>query len=543
MRPTFKKSLALLGGTVGLLLLLVGWRVGSVAYLALGIASLVALSILVNLVVYRHVVGLLDRIAQLDKRVGATVSMAQQSARANKRQVEVSGKLEASQHRVQHDLAAFSSRLDDMAKRLDASEAALRVAARQSGDAIDITLRVFQEAGVRHEEISRRTTQLAGRMDDLYSGFNNSLEAMPNQVGAVVSSAMGGLTPFVEVTGKQLRQLIRTQQAQQDGLAPFVEVTGKQLRQLIRTQQAQQEGFAPFVEVTGKQLRQLIRTLQAHQDGLVPFVDLTGKQLSQLIRDVDSVGSSLGPLGEASELHLRRITEEITSGKSAVAEFLRNDKKLKNLTKRAMYETVQEVEALSQLEQLFTGALPRPLLGGFAMTPTAMLALFGEIQKNKPALVVELGSGTSTLWIAQALKLNGVGRLVSIEHLEEFHAKTLAALRNSGLEEWVDLRLAPLEEVDINGETFNWYASSSIQGLKNIDIFIVDGPPGFTGPLARYPALPLLVGSLAERSLVIVDDADREDELATVKRWKEEIEGLGESRAVSPRTQILPYQS
>ena len=518
MRPTFKKSLALLGGTVGLLLLLVGWRVGSVAYLALGIASLVALSILVNLVVYRHVVGLLDRIAQLDKRVGATVSMAQQSARANKRQVEVSGKLEASQHRVQHDLAAFSSRLDDMAKRLDASEAALRVAARQSGDAIDITLRVFQEAGVRHEEISRRTTQLAGRMDDLYSGFNNSLEAMPNQVGAVVSSAMGELSPFVEVTGKQLRQL-------------------------IRTQQAQQEGFAPFVEVTGKQLRQLIRTLQAHQDGLVPFVDLTGKQLSQLIRDVDSVGSSLGPLGEASELHLRRITEEITSGKSAVAEFLRNDKKLKNLTKRAMYETVQEVEALSQLEQLFTGALPRPLLGGFAMTPTAMLALFGEIQKNKPVLVVELGSGTSTLWIAQALKLNGVGRLVSIEHLEEFHAKTLAALRNSGLEEWVDLRLAPLEEVDINGETFNWYASSSIQGLKNIDIFIVDGPPGFTGPLARYPALPLLVGSLAERSLVIVDDADREDELATVKRWKEEIEGLGESRAVSPRTQILPYQS
>ena len=249
MRLTLKKSMAFLIGIGALLLLLVGWRLGSPVYLALGVATLVVLSIFANVVVYRHVVHLLDRIAHLDQRVGASVSMAQQSAGADKRQAKVSEELVASQHRFQHDLTGFSSRLDGMAKRLDASEGALRVAARQSGDAIDVTLRVFQEMAARHEEISRHGADLAGRMGALDAGLQ-SLLAMPDQINlateGVVSSAM-------DEPNRKLHQLLGQVESTRSELAPFVDLAGKQLRQLIRTQQSQQDGLAPFVDATGRQ--------------------------------------------------------------------------------------------------------------------------------------------------------------------------------------------------------------------------------------------------------------------------------------------------
>lgn len=514
LRLTFNKSVALLIGVGAALLLLAGWRLESPQYLAFGIATLVVLFIFGSLIVYRHVVRLLGRIDQLDQRFGVSISMAQRSARADKIQARASGELAASQHRFQTDLTGFSSKLDAMAKRLQASEEALRVAARQSGDAIDMTLRVFRELELRQEEINRDAAKLAGQMHAFEMRLKTSLETMS---GKVVHATRSAVSSAMDEPSRQLHRVLG-----------HVESTHSEL--------------APFIDVTGKQIRQLIRNLQSHQDGLAPFTDVAGKQLRQLIRDVASVKSVLGPVAEASEKQIPRILKEITTGKSAVAEFLQNNRKLKDLTKRAMYETVQEVEALSQLEKLFTGALPRPLLGGFAMTPTAMLALVGEILRSKPALVVEFGSGTSTVWLAQAFALNGEGRLVSIEHLQEFYDKTLAALQVAGLGEWVDLRLAPLEEIEVNGEIFNWYASSAVQGLREVDIFIVDGPPGFTGRLARYPAVPLLEDSLADRSLVVVDDADREDELATIERWRKEIGSLGESRALSPRTQVIPYQ-
>jgi hypothetical protein len=37
--------------------------------------------------------------------------------------------------------------------------------------------------------------------------------------------------------------------------------------------------------------------------------------------------------------------------------------------------------------------------------------------------------------------------------------------------------------------------------------------------MARFPALPMLWGRRSERAVIILDDADREDELAVVKEW------------------------
>jgi predicted O-methyltransferase YrrM len=60
----------------------------------------------------------------------------------------------------------------------------------------------------------------------------------------------------------------------------------------------------------------------------------------------------------------------------------------------------------------------------------------------KPNLVVETGSflGVSTLWIAEGLKRNGFGKVVSCEFDPVVYAKAQENVANSGLAEWIDLR-------------------------------------------------------------------------------------------------------
>ncbi|MGI9528709.1 MAG: hypothetical protein ACR2NG_03285 [Acidimicrobiia bacterium] len=55
---------------------------------------------------------------------------------------------------------------------------------------------------------------------------------------------------------------------------------------------------------------------------------------------------------------------------------------------------------------------------------------------------------------------------------------------------------------------------------------IVDGPPGTTGPLARYPAVPILFDRLSPSALIFLDDAYREDEQESVRRWLDETGGI-----------------
>lgn len=51
-------------------------------------------------------------------------------------------------------------------------------------------------------------------------------------------------------------------------------------------------------------------------------------------------------------------------------------------------------------------------------------------------------------------------------------------------------------------------------------MLIVDGPPASTAALARFPALPRLMPRMADRFVVFVDDANRDDEIKMVKNWK-----------------------
>jgi hypothetical protein len=102
------------------------------------------------------------------------------------------------------------------------------------------------------------------------------------------------------------------------------------------------------------------------------------------------------------------------------------------------------------------------------------------------------------------------------------------------LTKYVEVVHAPLVDVDVAGETFRWYDLSKVEGLTDLDIVFVDGPPGTTGPLARYPALPLLRDRCAPGARFILDDAARPDERAIVQRWVREHGAVAGDRTPGP---------
>jgi len=71
----------------------------------------------------------------------------------------------------------------------------------------------------------------------------------------------------------------------------------------------------------------------------------------------------------------------------------------------------------------------------------------------KPELVVETGtfSGLSTLRIAEGLKMNGVGRVITCEYDAKVFAAAKQRFRSSGLEPWIDARNESSLEIKVDG--------------------------------------------------------------------------------------------
>lgn len=185
-----------------------------------------------------------------------------------------------------------------------------------------------------------------------------------------------------------------------------------------------------------------------------------------------------------------------------------------------------QLESLSWLQRRLAIKGQLPPLRGWATSPDVLLRLHAHIMAIRPKMIVEFGSGASTLVIADALRQNGTGKLISIEHSDHYGAQTLATLQAEQLEGWVDLRIGELEAWE--GEHLNpedaekpscWYSVSLLKGLEQVDLLWVDGPPGATCLFSRYPALPALADKLSLNAEVWMDDTIRQEEKDICERW------------------------
>jgi predicted O-methyltransferase YrrM len=83
----------------------------------------------------------------------------------------------------------------------------------------------------------------------------------------------------------------------------------------------------------------------------------------------------------------------------------------------------------------------------------------------KPKLIVETGAflGVSTIALAEGLRDNGRGRLVSCEYDPVVFNKAQERIAGSGVADWIDLRCASSLEMEVEGTIDLLYADSDME--------------------------------------------------------------------------------
>ncbi len=130
------------------------------------------------------------------------------------------------------------------------------------------------------------------------------------------------------------------------------------------------------------------------------------------------------------------------------------------------------------------------------------------ITTAKPALVVETGSflGVSTLWIAEGLKQNGFGRIISCEFDPLVFAQAKEKIAASGLAEWIELRNESSLEMKIPG---------------TIDLFFSDSDMP-----VREQEVKRFLPQINPQGLILMHDASSHLKIVRDAAFKMEAEGL-----------------
>jgi predicted O-methyltransferase YrrM len=210
-------------------------------------------------------------------------------------------------------------------------------------------------------------------------------------------------------------------------------------------------------------------------------------------------------------------------------------RRIESLLATELKQTFRQVEAIQNLSAMLPTSDVLPATRGWAASPDLLLVLVDQVIAQRPSLVVECGSGASTLWLALALRRFGIdGRIVALDHDPVFVGETRHFLARHGVSDLAEVRDAPLEDFSLADGTYSWYARRAWADLTEIDLLFVDGPPAATGAKARYPALPLLREALSPAATVVLDDLVVPDMRETLRLWLDAYPEFG--------SEILPLE-
>ena len=179
----------------------------------------------------------------------------------------------------------------------------------------------------------------------------------------------------------------------------------------------------------------------------------------------------------------------------------------------------KQLEAYVDLRGLIQPRAPMPALRGWAASPDVMRLLAETLWLEHPKLIVECGSGSSSVWLGYFAQHNGSARVVALEHDERYLEISRDLVRAHGLADVVEIRHAPLIPWEGEGATYLWYDTEAIEDLTDTGLLFVDGPPRQAGPHARFPAMPLLLPRCAHDVVIVLDDSLRDEESAISDQW------------------------
>jgi predicted O-methyltransferase YrrM len=155
-----------------------------------------------------------------------------------------------------------------------------------------------------------------------------------------------------------------------------------------------------------------------------------------------------------------------------------------------------------------------PYLGSWKADTGLLTLLVDHIERHRPKLVVEFGTGASTLVLGRALQRAGGGHLISFDQHTDFVEATRQWLADHGIS--ADLRSAPLKPSP-EGWPGLWYDHGPLP--RGIDLLLIDGPCWAVHPLTRGAAASLF-DHVSPGGTVMLDDAARPGERLVARRWR-----------------------
>lgn len=166
------------------------------------------------------------------------------------------------------------------------------------------------------------------------------------------------------------------------------------------------------------------------------------------------------------------------------------------------------------LERLDLAPDALPHLGSWKADTGFLTLIVDQIEKQRPATIVELGAGASSLIVARALQKNGDGRLISCDQHEDFVAATREWLHEYEVD--AELRATPFRRAPA-GWPGIWYDHGPLP--SQIDLLLIDGPPWTIHPYVRGAA-DSLFDRLPVGGTVMLDDGARPSERVVARKWR-----------------------
>lgn len=307
---------------------------------------------------------------------------------------------------------------------------------------------------------------------------------------------------------------------EQDEYQQQLELKTKELQETQQTlEQADRENAALDAKVkmlqesSQKESDAFITVLENKIKALTAILDSKEQEFSKRISDFESKTKeqqqqTTVERGEAYAQVISKIQEHINKSSSNV---------------------IKQIESFVGLQRFIPSSLN---FHGWPISPDIALFMAQKIEENDYDLIIEFGSGTSTMLFAHMAKTikkkNGKKiKVVSFEHNEKYYIQTKQQLKQQSLNKYASVKYAPLAKYIYQDMEFMYYDCESIlQKLQNKNryqkvLVLVDGPPGATGPLARFPALPHLLEHFTQQDMdLILDDFQRQEEKEIVKQWE-----------------------